>query len=207
MTNLALSEHPTRSAPRPLSGLQRTSDFRAACRLLTHRQHQPVSNVAIARQPQPLSKHSIKPIRCVVRSLGASMRRRDFLGLVGGAAATWPLSRRAAAGEAADCRVLGASTPTAQSQWTAAFVQRMRELGWVEGRTIAIEYRWAEGRTDHFAEFMAEFVRLKVDVIVTTERQSRRQSRRQRSSQSSLRWRTTQSAGAWLQVWRDPAAT
>jgi putative ABC transport system substrate-binding protein len=53
------------------------------------------------------------------------------------------------------------------SQWTAAFVQRLRELGWVEDRTIAIHYRWAEGHTERLAEIAAEFVRLKVDVIVT----------------------------------------
>jgi putative tryptophan/tyrosine transport system substrate-binding protein len=53
------------------------------------------------------------------------------------------------------------------SQWVAAFVQRLRELGWIEGRTVAIEYRWAEGRSERFAEIAAEFVRLKVDVIVT----------------------------------------
>jgi putative ABC transport system substrate-binding protein len=63
---------------------------------------------------------------------------------------------------------LGASTPFgAWSQWTAAFVQRLRELGWVEGRNVAIDYRWAEGRRERFAEIAAEFVRLKVDVIVT----------------------------------------
>ena len=59
-------------------------------------------------------------------------------------------------------------TSTACGQWTAAFVQRLRELGWIEGRTVAIEYRWAEGRSERFAEIAAEFVRLKVDVIVTT---------------------------------------
>jgi putative ABC transport system substrate-binding protein len=53
------------------------------------------------------------------------------------------------------------------AQWTAAFVQRLRELGWVDGRTVAIEYRWAEGRNDRFPEIAAEFVRLKVDVIFT----------------------------------------
>ena len=63
---------------------------------------------------------------------------------------------------------LGSSTPSAQGQWTAAFVQRLRELGWIEGRTVAIEYRWAEGRSERFAEIAAEFVRLKVDVIVTS---------------------------------------
>jgi hypothetical protein len=62
---------------------------------------------------------------------------------------------------------LGASTPTAWSQWTAAFVQRLLELGWIDGRTVAIEYRWAEGRAERFNEIAGEFVRLKVDVIVT----------------------------------------
>jgi putative tryptophan/tyrosine transport system substrate-binding protein len=62
---------------------------------------------------------------------------------------------------------LGAGTSSAFSQWTAAFVQRLRELGWIEGRTVAIEYRWADGRAERFGEIAAEFVRLKVDVIVT----------------------------------------
>jgi putative ABC transport system substrate-binding protein len=63
---------------------------------------------------------------------------------------------------------LGASTLSASSPWVAAFVGRLRELGWTEGRTIVIEYRWAEGRTERYAEIATEFVRLKVDVIVTS---------------------------------------
>jgi putative ABC transport system substrate-binding protein len=62
---------------------------------------------------------------------------------------------------------LGATTPSAGGQLLAAFVQRLRELGWIEGRTVAIESRWAEGRSERFAEIAAEFVRLKVDVILT----------------------------------------
>jgi len=62
---------------------------------------------------------------------------------------------------------LGQSTRSAASEWVAAFDKRLRELGWIEGRTIKIEYRWAEGRGERFAEIAAEFVRLKVDVIVT----------------------------------------
>jgi putative tryptophan/tyrosine transport system substrate-binding protein len=62
---------------------------------------------------------------------------------------------------------LGTTTASAWQPWTAAFVQRLRELGWVEGRNVAIEYRWAEARSDRFAEIAAEFVQFKVDVIVT----------------------------------------
>jgi len=97
------------------------------------------------------------------------MIRREFITLLGGAAASaWPLAARAQqAGKLPTIGFLGSSTLSAMSQWTAAFVQRLRELGWVEGRNVAIEYRWAEGRADRLSEIAAEFVRLKVDVIVT----------------------------------------
>src|SRR5262245_3254925 len=95
------------------------------------------------------------------------MRRRKFMTLLGGAAA-WPLAAKAQqGGKPATIGSLGSGTLAAQSQWTAAFVQRLRELGWTDGRNVAIEYRWAEGRTQRFAEIADEFVRLKVDVIVT----------------------------------------
>jgi len=99
----------------------------------------------------------------------AKMQRRTFITLLGGAAAAWPLAARAQqqAGKLPTIGLLGANTPSAASQWVAAFVQRLRELDWIEGRTVAIEYRWAEGRSERFAEIAAEFVRLKVDVIVT----------------------------------------
>ena len=74
---------------------------------------------------------------------------------------------RATARKAADHRVLGRDHAFRPGQRTTAFVQRLRQLGWIEGRTVAIEYRWAEGRYERFAEIAAEFVRLKVDVIVT----------------------------------------
>ena len=98
------------------------------------------------------------------------MKRREFITLLGGAAAAWPLAARAQqAGKLPTIGFLGSVTAAAESQWTAAFVQRLRELGWIEGRTVAIEYRWAEGRTERFAEIAAEFVRLKVDVILTRD--------------------------------------
>jgi len=95
-------------------------------------------------------------------------RRRHFITLLGGAAAAWPLAARAQqAGKVPTIGFLGTTTASAWGPWTAAFVQRLRELGWIEGRNLAIEYRWADGRTGRFTEIAAEFVRLKVDVIVT----------------------------------------
>jgi putative tryptophan/tyrosine transport system substrate-binding protein len=95
------------------------------------------------------------------------MRRREFISLLGGAAVAWPLAALAQqAGRLPTIGFLGADA-SAFSPWTAAFVARMRELGWTEGRTVAIEYRWSEGRPERYAEIASEFVRLKVDVIVT----------------------------------------
>jgi putative ABC transport system substrate-binding protein len=96
------------------------------------------------------------------------IRRRQFITLLGGAA-TWPIAARAQQpGKLPTIGFLGQSTRSAGSEWVAAFVQRLRELGWIESRTVAIEYRWAEGRDERFAEIAAEFVRLKVDIIVTS---------------------------------------
>src|SRR5262245_32258027 len=95
------------------------------------------------------------------------IRRRDFITLLGGVAAAWPLAARTEqAAKLPTIGFLGTITPAVQIQWTAAFVQRLRELGWIEGRTVAIEFRWAEGRNERAAEIVAEFVQQKVDVIV-----------------------------------------
>jgi putative tryptophan/tyrosine transport system substrate-binding protein len=95
------------------------------------------------------------------------MKRREFVTLLGGAAASWSLVARAQqAGKLPTIGFLGADA-LAFSPWTAAFVSRLRELGWIEGKTVAIEYRWSQGRSERYAEIAAEFVRLKVDVIVT----------------------------------------
>ena len=92
--------------------------------------------------------------------------RREFITLLGGAAA-WPLAARAQqAGKLPTIGFLGTNA-SVWRPWTDAFVERLRALGWVEGRTIAIEYRWNEGRPERIAEIAAEFVRLKVHVIVT----------------------------------------
>src|SRR6516225_5609929 len=95
------------------------------------------------------------------------MRRRDFIAGMAGSAGAWPLTARAQqSGKLPTIGFLGPDT-TSWSLWTAAFTQRLRELGWIEGHTITIEYRWSEGIPERIAEFAAEFVRLKVDVIVT----------------------------------------
>src|SRR6516162_722445 len=110
----------------------------------------------------------IRPSSPLTMLLSRHTRRRQFITLLGGAAAAWPLAARAQqTGRLPTIGVLGAGTPSAWSPWVAAFAQRLHELGWSEGRTIAIKYRWAEGRTERYAEIAAEFVRLKVDVIVT----------------------------------------
>jgi len=101
--------------------------------------------------------------------MASHIRRRKILAtLLGGAAAAWPLAARAQqAGKQPTIGFLGSTTPLVESQRVAAFVQRLRQLGWIEGHNLAIEYRWAEGRNERFAEIAPEFVRLKVDLIVT----------------------------------------
>ena len=101
------------------------------------------------------------------------MKRREFITLLGGAVAAWPLAARAQQpGRLRTIGFLGPNTHSAASEWVAALVKRLRELGWTEGRTITIEYRWAEGREERFAEIAAELVRLKADVIVTSGTQA-----------------------------------
>src|SRR5438874_13330450 len=96
------------------------------------------------------------------------MRRRKFIALAGSAAVAWPLAARGQQlGRPPTIGFLGVSTSAAWTHWTAAFVRRLGELGWTDGRNVAIEYRWAEGRGERSAEIVAEFVHRKVDVIVT----------------------------------------
>jgi putative tryptophan/tyrosine transport system substrate-binding protein len=97
------------------------------------------------------------------------MRRRAFITLLASAAMAWPLVARAQQpAKLPTIGFMGQTTRSAAGEWTAVFVQRLRELGWIDGRNVAIEYRWGEGRDERFAEIAAEFVRLKVDVIVTS---------------------------------------
>src|SRR5262249_9176058 len=92
------------------------------------------------------------------------------MSLAGGAAATWPIRARAQQQQTAKLPMIGllvSGTPATHGLWVNAFVQRLRELGWIEGRTLAIEYRWAEGNYARFAEIGAELVNLKPSIIVT----------------------------------------
>ena len=100
--------------------------------------------------------------------MASYIRRRKFLATLLGGAVAWPLAARAQQpAKLPTIGLLGATTPLVESQRVAAFVQRLRELGWIEDRTIKIDLRWAEGRNDRSAEIATDFVRLKVDVIVT----------------------------------------
>src|SRR5262249_33451125 len=112
------------------------------------------------------------PARVTARRRGdrmiAAMKRREFMTLLGGAAVAWPIAARARQpGKLPTIGFLGSTTASSGSQWVVGFVQRLRELGWIEGHTVAIEYRWAEGRKERADELAAEFVQLKVDLIMT----------------------------------------
>jgi len=94
-------------------------------------------------------------------------KRRDIITLLGSAVA-WPIAGRAQQPRARTIGYLGATTAAAERSRTGAFVQRLAELGWTEGHSVATEYRWAEGRTERFSEIAAALVQLRVDVIVAT---------------------------------------
>jgi len=96
------------------------------------------------------------------------MRRREFIALLGSALVASPLAARAQqAKKLPTIGFLGATSAVVWNSFVGAFLQRMRELGWIDGYNLAIEYRWAEGREERYTELAAEFVKLKVDVIVT----------------------------------------
>jgi putative ABC transport system substrate-binding protein len=96
------------------------------------------------------------------------MRRREFIAFAAGAAASWPLAAHAQQpGKIPTIGFLGVSTAAAWERLVGVFKKRLGEHGWIEGRNVVIEQRWAEGRNSRFSEIAAEFVRLNVDVIVT----------------------------------------
>ncbi len=134
-----------------------------------------VSQETVETSQTPLLRRGIvlgNPVRVTPRGSGQvanSIARRKIIAALGGTALAWPLAAGAQrAGKLPIIGFLGAATASAWSKWIAAFVQRLHELGWIEDRTITIEYRWAEGRNERYAEIAADFVRQKVDVIVTS---------------------------------------
>ncbi len=94
------------------------------------------------------------------------MERRELIKLLSGTVAAWPLVAQAQQGTPRHIGVLGADA-TVWNSWTVAFVDRLRELGWIEGDTIDIEYRWVGASSKRVSDFTAEFLRRHVDVIVT----------------------------------------
>src|SRR5262245_12551317 len=109
-----------------------------------------------------------QPLSALTMLLSRHTKRREFMTLLGGAAVAWPIAARARQpGKLPTIGFLGSTTASIGSQWVVVFVQRLRELGWIEGHTVAIEYRWAEGRKERADELAAEFVQLKVDLIMT----------------------------------------
>src|SRR5688572_25017896 len=96
------------------------------------------------------------------------MRRREFVTVVGGAAAAWPLAARAQQpGKMARIGFLGSATAAGSAKSVEALRAGLRDFGHVEGRNIVIEFRWAEGKYDRLSDLVAELIRLNVDVIVT----------------------------------------
>src|SRR5262249_3987531 len=128
--------------------------------------HQSANCAAPAhRYPSDTARHRRRGDRMMLHP----MHRRSFLALLGASyTAAWPLAARAQqGGKLPTIGILGPTAPSIQAQDVTAFVQRLRERGWVENRTVAIEVRWADGREERYAEIAAEFVRRKVDVILT----------------------------------------
>ena len=113
---------------------------------------------------------SFKPLRCLVPSLGEAMRRREFITLVGGAAAYWPLAARAQQPERV--RHIGALAGAADDPITqrrfAAFLQALQQLGWTDGHNVRVDQRWAGGDADRIRKYAAELVTLAPDVILST---------------------------------------
>jgi putative tryptophan/tyrosine transport system substrate-binding protein len=97
------------------------------------------------------------------------MRRREFLRWLSGAAGAWPFATHAQQpGRIPTIGFFGPASAESWAPWTKAFVDRLAELGWIDGRTVNVVFRWANGHGDRFNEIAAELVKLKVDLIVTS---------------------------------------
>src|SRR5262249_3340747 len=128
--------------------------------------------VRTGRQPQ--DREGARPRnssdRARPRRRGDRVKRREFITLLGGAAASWPFVAEAQQpGKLPTIGYLGATTPSTESQRVAALVRGLRDCGWIESRNLTIKYRYGEGRSERYPDLAAEFVRLNVHLIVTYE--------------------------------------
>ena len=149
-----------------LPKVKRTSRRHGKMTLMTDWRHTSAQFAVTHNTACALEFDSLKSPSC--SALGELMRRRYFISLIGGAAA-WPVATRAQ--QARHVPIIGYVAPTnplVPSRSTSAFLQRLRELGWTDGQTITIESRWTAGHPERLDEIAAEFVRLKVDLIVTS---------------------------------------
>jgi hypothetical protein len=116
-------------------------------------------------QFDPLSKCAFEPLLCGLLSQGANMKRREFLGVLGGAAASWPLAVRAQQQATSTIGFVSSRAPGESAGVGAAFRRGLGEAGFVEGQNLAIAFRWAEGRYDRLPALAAELVNLRVAVL------------------------------------------
>jgi len=134
-------------------------------RKLTQLRHWPCPAAELLMPVLALSTYLFEPLRCHLLSLGLAMKRREFITLVGGAAAAWPLAANAQ--QKGKLPLIGVLNPgSTDVPGAVGFYDGLRELGYTEGLNIAIERRYGDSNTDRFQQLAADLVRLKVDVIV-----------------------------------------
>jgi len=113
------------------------------------------------------TKYSIESLRCCLLSLGADMRRREFITLLGGVVTVWPLAARAQSVTIPEIGFLGTGSSEATINLVLAFSQGLSQAGFVEGQNVKIEYRWANNEYDRLSKLVEDFVRRQVAVIAT----------------------------------------
>jgi putative ABC transport system substrate-binding protein len=128
------------------------------------------------------------------------MRRREFIALIGGATA-WPLAAQAQPAAVPTIGFLGPASAEDWRSWTSVFVDRLAELGWSDGSTVRIVFRWADGHGDRFDELAAELVKLNVKIIVTAGSATLQTKKRRLKSPSFSRWQANPSRQGWWRAW------